>query len=341
MRVTIKQIAEIAGVHRSTVDKVLHNRGGVSKEVTDRIKRIIDELQYKPNVIGKALAYQKKPLTLAVVLLNTDSLPEIKKGIEDSYLEYASFGLKINYYYVHSFDGKEQINILNTIRHEKISGLIITPVNTKEVEKAINEIVQKGIPTVTINTDIPDSKRMCFIGQDTITAGKVAGELMGQILGGNGKVVLITSSGNFYSSSERKHGFELMINEKYSSVDIVEVIETYEQKTITFEKTLAALKQNKELDGIYITCGNVDEVGKAIKQYKNKNSIKVICFDLYPEIVELVKDETITFTIGQDLYGQGYKGVKTIFEYLFYDRSPETDHIKTTIDIRVKENIDY
>ena len=31
MKITIKQIAEIAGVHRSTVDKVLHNREGVSQ----------------------------------------------------------------------------------------------------------------------------------------------------------------------------------------------------------------------------------------------------------------------------------------------------------------------
>ena len=33
MRVTLKMIAERAGVHISTVDKVIHNRGGVSKEV--------------------------------------------------------------------------------------------------------------------------------------------------------------------------------------------------------------------------------------------------------------------------------------------------------------------
>lgn len=33
MKITIKQIAEIAGVHRSTVDKVLHNREGVSQEL--------------------------------------------------------------------------------------------------------------------------------------------------------------------------------------------------------------------------------------------------------------------------------------------------------------------
>ena len=39
MKVTIKKIAEIAGVHPSTVDKVLHNRPGVSDEVRERIRK--------------------------------------------------------------------------------------------------------------------------------------------------------------------------------------------------------------------------------------------------------------------------------------------------------------
>ena len=44
----------MAGVHRSTVDKVLHNREGVSQEVRERVQKIIDEYQYKPNPIGQA-----------------------------------------------------------------------------------------------------------------------------------------------------------------------------------------------------------------------------------------------------------------------------------------------
>ena len=43
MKVTIKKIAEIAGVHPATVDKVLHNRPGVSDEVRERVQKLIDE----------------------------------------------------------------------------------------------------------------------------------------------------------------------------------------------------------------------------------------------------------------------------------------------------------
>ena len=43
MGVTLKEIAALAGVHRSTVDKVLHKRPGVSEEVRRRVQAVIDE----------------------------------------------------------------------------------------------------------------------------------------------------------------------------------------------------------------------------------------------------------------------------------------------------------
>lgn len=58
----------MAGVHRSTVDKVLHNREGVSQEVRERVQKIIDEYQYKPNPIGQALKKQEKPIKIGVLL---------------------------------------------------------------------------------------------------------------------------------------------------------------------------------------------------------------------------------------------------------------------------------
>lgn len=56
MAVTIRKIAEICGVSRGTVDRVLNNRGRVSQENIDKVNRAIQELGYKPNTLGKTLA---------------------------------------------------------------------------------------------------------------------------------------------------------------------------------------------------------------------------------------------------------------------------------------------
>lgn len=341
MRVTIKQIAEIAGVHRSTVDKVLHSREGVSEEVRQKIQTIIDELGYKPNVIGKALAFQKRPLIIAVVMLNVDALPELKLGIEEAYNEYSNYGLKIEYYYTNSYDEKEQLNVLGCLKEKNLSGIIIHPINNSSIRDKIDEFVDMNIPVVTMNTDLRDCKRMCFVGQDMIAAGRVAGELMGQILNGRGRVAIITSSDNLLSSIGREKAFEDIIKENYPEIDIVDVIETHEVKNRSFHRTLELLRREVDLSGIYVTCGSVGEIGKAIKLEGKSKKIKTITYDVYPEIVDLINEGVVNFTIDQELQRQSYRALKILFEFLFFNKAPEKDHIKTAIEIRLKENISY
>ncbi|UOF90958.1 LacI family DNA-binding transcriptional regulator [Fodinisporobacter ferrooxydans] len=340
MSVTIKEIAEIAGVHRSTVDKVLHNREGVSDEVRERVKNIIHELGYEPNIIGKALSYQKKTLLVPVLLLDFDTLEEMKAGIEEAYREYKQFGLKIQYYITSNSDPVEQLNIINHLKKKKISGLIITPLNDIRIRNAIDEIVDEGIPVITTNIDLPESKRMCFVGQDMLKAGRVAGELMGEILNGHGKVAIITDSKIQSFVQKRQEGFEKVIKNTYPNIEIVDVVETYEQKLTTFQKTKSLLDKIEDLKGIYITCGNVSEVGKVVRFMNKDKQVKIVSFDVYPEIVQLIKEDVINFTIAQDLFSQGYKPLKILFDYLYHEKKPETEHIKTSIDIKIKGNIE-
>ena len=56
--VTIKQIADLCGVSRGTVDRVLNNRGNVKPEKRELILEMAKKLHYRPNPAGKALAAQ-------------------------------------------------------------------------------------------------------------------------------------------------------------------------------------------------------------------------------------------------------------------------------------------
>ena len=82
MKITIKEIAEMAGVHRATVDKVLHKRPGVSDEVRQKVQKIIDEVGYTPNMAGKVLQKQGKVYRLAAILCDVDAAPFLQAGIE-------------------------------------------------------------------------------------------------------------------------------------------------------------------------------------------------------------------------------------------------------------------
>ena len=64
MAVTIKKIAEVSGVSRGTVDRVLNNRGKVSPKTEQKVRECAKKLGYKPNLAGKALEEKKKIMLL-------------------------------------------------------------------------------------------------------------------------------------------------------------------------------------------------------------------------------------------------------------------------------------
>ena len=52
---TVQEIAKLANVSAGTVDRVLHNRKGVSQKTKEKIQAIIAEHDYKPNIIARQL----------------------------------------------------------------------------------------------------------------------------------------------------------------------------------------------------------------------------------------------------------------------------------------------
>lgn len=52
---TIKQVAEEAGLSKSTVSRYISQKGYVSDEARDKIKAAIDKLHYSPNVLAQSL----------------------------------------------------------------------------------------------------------------------------------------------------------------------------------------------------------------------------------------------------------------------------------------------
>ena len=91
----IKDIAELAGVSRGTVDRVLNNRSGVSPQTAEKIKEIAKALDYRPNKAGLALAAQKKKNKIGVVLFskNNPFFDEVSEGVQTKARELADYGV--------------------------------------------------------------------------------------------------------------------------------------------------------------------------------------------------------------------------------------------------------
>lgn len=341
MRVTMKEIAERAGVHQATVDKVVHNRVGVSDEVRARVQAIIDELGYKPNPTGRVLQRQGKKYRIYAILVDVDALPYLKNGIEQGLKEWAGFDIEVTHAVTGFQEAKRQSEYIEKAVLDKADGIILSPINADCVRRAIDRAADAGIPVITTDSDIDGSRRTCCVSIDSAKASRIAGRLIGQFLNGQGKIAIISSAieteNNNYYVRMREQGFTDFIRREYPEIEIVSCIESFEDPQITYRKTTELLKEQPELRGLYITCGGVAQVGRALIESGRADSIRVLCYEDYPEIVELIRQGVVDWTLGGEKAAQGSLPVKLIMDQLVFGRKPATDRIFTDARILIKE----
>ena len=94
---TIREIAELAGVSRGTVDRVLNNRGSVNAATAALVRDIAARLDYKPNPAGIALAAQRKNVKLGVLLFDTKNpfFEDVWKGVLEKEEELAGYNCTV------------------------------------------------------------------------------------------------------------------------------------------------------------------------------------------------------------------------------------------------------
>jgi LacI family transcriptional regulator len=202
-------------------------------------------------------------------------------------------------------------------------------------------LAEKNIPVITINTDIPGSARSCFVGENSMQAGRAAAHLMAKFMGCRGTLAIISGAINFLSETRRLFGFTELLERDYPGIQVLETVRTGEDPVVVYRETARLLHEYPDLGGIFISSGGVREVGRAVSALGFAGKVSIISFDLYDEIRELVQRGVIDCTIGQNLYQQGAYPVQLFFQYFFYNRPLPAGEIFTPIDIRIRENISH
>lgn len=341
MPATIKEIAEYIGTSRGTVDKVLHNRPGVKPATRERVLKAIEELDYTPNIIGKALVLKSSPLRIGIILTPDYNyyIQQVLLGIEAAQQEYTPFGIHTDVRILSSLTVEEELDILDDLARSGCAGICVFPFDDDRIKQKINQLSSSGIAMVTFNSLIDGIDGLCFIGQDNYRAGKTAGSLVRRIIRPSGKVAVLISSRNISCHEQRLSGFVDKLRECAPEMQLVDVLEEYDDDRRSYECTKQLCAKHPDLDAIYITSGGSVGVCEAIVELHRENTIRVISHDMSPQALPYLKSGLIAFSIEQDGHGQGYQLVKSLFEYLIKCQKPEQYNISAPLKIITEELI--
>ena len=160
---TLKDIAERADVHLSTVSRVLSptHRKMVSDDVAKRVRKIAEEMGYRANPFGYALRTNKSRMVGVLIPdLTNPIFPPIIRGIEHVLREFG--------YTAIFADSDESVDeeafIVERMRDRQIQGLILATAH--RVGKTVDRLVMENVPVVLINRTTDDDRVLSVTNDD-------------------------------------------------------------------------------------------------------------------------------------------------------------------------------
>lgn len=340
MKITIRKIAEMAGVSRGTVDRAINGRPGVKPEIRENILRIINEQDYIPNIAAKALAYNKNPIIIGVVMPSRELafFDEIQKGIGAAVRETHNMGIKVEMRYVENQPAGALL-VMDELLELGVSGIMISAMDHPEIRAKINEAADRKIPVITFNSDVTNCRRLCFVGQDLYKSGAVAAGLMARVASKGSAIIALTGNMAFQAHRDRVNGFADALNKTHGNYIVAEVIQGFDRYNETYDGVKKAIDRYDNINGIYMATGHINACLDAVTEKGLAGKIHIICNDTLPEVIENMKKGIIDFTIVQDPFSQGYKPLRMLREYIFSGKKPEQEYILTEIGIKIPENL--
>ena len=168
---TIQMVADMAGVSRGTVDRVLNNRSHVRPAVYQRVIAALKETGYlSPRDSYQRTLFEKNypPLKLGVLLPNWSGhfKWEIENGIEAAREELSEFHVTIVTEECSTDIPDDTLLHLEHLLKQDVQGLAVCAVNDPLVCRKISLLQKEGIPVITFNSDLRESGRLCSVGQD-------------------------------------------------------------------------------------------------------------------------------------------------------------------------------
>ncbi len=343
---TIKDIALLAGVSAGTVDRVIHNRGDVSSESRQKVEKVLNEIKYldkQPPYIPE----NSKPIRLLMILPQSsgggDYWSLIERGMNESIRDFSSPKLKVKFMYYDQFDLYSCRNVFKEAIELKSDGVIIGPSFYDETVFFANQLFMKDIPYIFVDTSVNNTKPLAFFGPHSFQTGVVQARLLTTVLDAGKDITVFQAKriGDETSiqSLTRMYGFMSYIKEYFPDIKVLSAMYDYADKAQCWNFLDKFFEENPNVGGAVV----FNTRGYIISEYLRAHQlgrVKLIGYGTDKKNVEGLKDGYISFIISERPYYQGYRSIRTMLEYLLYDKSTEVDNY-TPIDILIKETVDF
>jgi LacI family transcriptional regulator len=312
-RIRLQDVARLAGVGTATVDRVLNERGNVSLKTAEKVLGAARQLH-----LHRILPKSHRKMVRIEILLARLELPLIDRMNR----EFAKLGRSIDRSIViHRtvLKSEDPFTLAAAIRSTKCDSVVVYTQSHDAIHSAIADAKDRGVPVVTMISDLPQSVRLAYAGTDHYAAGRTAAFFMSRMVCAPGPVIVLCNHFGFQSHERRVRGFTDALAEYGSALSVTEVLEGGDDSRRSERLLSSAFRRLRHTIGIYNVGAANDAVAAALRQSPLDRPPVFIGHELTGETRPLLADGTMTLAIDQNPEHQARFAVDVLLHHFGFD----------------------
>ena len=220
-------------------------------------------------------------------------------------------------------DREAQISVVENIITRQVDGIVLAPLDDAALRRPVDEAMRSEIPVVIFDSGLQGDNYVSYVATDNFKAGQLAGEYMGELLDGKGKVVVLRYAEGSGSTTKREDGFldgirafegvEIVSSNQYAGVTTASALKAAENILSRFSRADGDL----EIDGIFCaTEPTTLGILRALQDSGSAGKMKFVGFDSSEKMIAALRAGELDGFVVQNPTRIGYLGVKTLVEHL-------------------------
>lgn len=314
-KLTIRQIAKLAGVSRSTVSRVINDHPNVSPETREIVARVVAETGFHPDPVARSLSSRRAGIIGLVIPLTIQSLfedpffPRLVQGISRGC---NTHDYTLTLFLLHSLEEEAKLHA-RVSRRQFLDGLILTA--TRYDDPLFPQLISNRIPFVVHGRH--EDPRVSFVDVDNVSGAHTAVTHLVRL--GRRRIALITGPSSSLAAEDRKRGYLNALQERRVPVDESLIIHGDFTETSSYEAMQRLLPHSP--DAVFVASDSMAlgalralrEAGKRVP-----DELAVVGFDDMPQAA--TADPPLT-TIRQPIGRAGVLAVEMLNDIL--ENGPE------------------
>ncbi len=202
-----------------------------------------------------------------------------------------------------------ELGVFRQIVEQQPAGICLSAARPEIFRAEVDKAIAQGIPVICVDADVPNSKRVLYVGTDNFKAGRETLKRMAALVSDKGSIAVITIPGQ-RNLDDRVAGVADALK-NFPAIKLTKILDDKGDVGSAFDQVSELIQKKEKVDGIICleATGGSGAAG-ALHRFNMEGKLPIVAFDNDPETLDWIDRGAITATITQKPYVMSYYGLK-------------------------------